>query len=81
MTGSCLLTRFFINPIPRVPQIYFDPSKGIKSNRMAGVFKSGNPQFRYDWYGIEGNVLVATKMLFAFGIDITTGKLLWKIQL
>ena len=64
-----------------VPQIYFDPSKGIKSNRMAEVFKSGNPQFRYDWYGIEGNVLVAIKMLFAFGIDITTGKLLWKIQL
>ena len=48
---------------------------------MADVFKSGNPQFRYEWYGVEGNVLVGIKMLFAFGIDINTGKLLWKVQL
>ena len=64
-----------------VPQIYFDPSKGIKRNSMADMFKSGNPQFRYEWYGVEGNVLVGIKMLFAFGIDINTGKLLWKVQL
>lgn len=64
-----------------IPQIYFDPSKGIKKNSMADVFKAGNPEFRYEWYGIEGNVLVGVKMLFAFGIDINTGKLLWKVQL
>jgi hypothetical protein len=64
-----------------VPQIYFDPSKGIKRNRMSEVFKSGNPQFSYEWFGIEGNVFVGIKMLFAFGIDVNTGKLLWKQQL
>jgi hypothetical protein len=64
-----------------VPQIYFDPSKGIKRDRMAEVFKSGNPEFGYEWYGLEGKVLVGIKMLFSFGIDINTGKLLWKEQL
>jgi hypothetical protein len=30
---------------------------------------------------MEENVLVGIKMLFAFGIDVSTGKLLWKQQL
>jgi|GEM_PF-6850307 len=64
-----------------VPQIYFDPSKGIKRNSMKEVFKAGNPEFDYEWYGVEGNVFVGVKMLFAFGIDVNTGKLLWKQQL
>ena len=64
-----------------VPQIYFDPSKAIKKGGMSNVFKSGNPDFDYESYSIEGNVLTGIKMLFAFGIDINTGKLLWKEQL
>ncbi len=87
-TSSILITRTAIKGneshpqwTTLVPQIYFDPSKGIKRNRMAEVFKSGNPQFRYEWYGVEGNVFVGIKMLFAFGIDVNTGKLLWKQQL
>ncbi|MDB5033775.1 MAG: hypothetical protein JWQ98_1016 [Chlorobi bacterium] len=65
----------------RVPNIFFDPSKGIRKNSLGDVFKSGNPHFDYEWYGVEGNVLVGIKMLFAFGIDILTGKLLWREQL
>src|SRR5205823_1420089 len=61
--------------------LYFDPSKGIKRNSMSDVFKAGNPQFRYEWYGLEGNVLVGVKMLFAFAIDDRSGKLMWKVQL
>jgi len=87
-TSSILITRVEVkddvsHPLwtTMVPQIYFDPSKGIKRNRMSEVFKSGNPQFRYEWYGVEGTVLVGIKMLFAFGIDVNTGKLLWKQQL
>ena len=87
-TSSVLITKTALkdnvsNPLwtTLVPQIYFDPSKGIKRNRMSEVFKSGNPQFSYEWYGVEGNVFVGIKMLFAFGIDVTTGKLLWKQQL
>ena len=87
-TSSILITRTMVKGetshpqwTTLVPQIYFDPSKGIKRNSMSEVFKSGNPEFRYEWYGIEGNVLVGIKMLFAFGIDVNTGKLLWKQQL
>jgi len=87
-TSSLLITKTTIGDNASVPQwtttipgIYFDPSKGIKRNASAEVFKSGNPQFRYEWYGIEGGVLVGIKMLFAFGINIKTGKLLWKQQL
>ncbi len=87
-TSSVLITRTAIahdSSFPKwttlVPQIYFNPSKGIKRNSMAEVFKSGSPEFDYEWYGVEGNVFVGIKMLFAFGIDINTGKLLWKQQL
>ncbi|MBS1910693.1 MAG: hypothetical protein JST22_01780 [Bacteroidetes bacterium] len=64
-----------------VPQIYANPSKGIKVDPLAETFKSGDPDFDYEWYGVEGNVLVGVKMLFAFALDIRTGKLLWKQQL
>ena len=87
-TGSTLISKVSIKEnkavtlwTSMIPQIYFNPSKGIKRNSMADVFKSGNPQFSYEWYGVEGNVLVGIKMLFAFGIDTNTGKLLWKQQL
>ena len=87
-TASVLISKIIIKenaPILQwttiVPHIYFDPSKGIKRDRMAEVFKSGNPQFRYEWYGVEGNMLVGIKMLFAFGIDIRTGRVVWEEQL
>lgn len=64
-----------------VPQIYFDTQKGIKKDPMSDVFKAGDPQFRFEWYGLEDNILVGIKMLFAFAIDVQTGKLLWKQQL
>jgi hypothetical protein len=64
-----------------VPKIYFDTQKGIKKDPMSGVFKAGDPQFGFEWYGIEENILVGIKMLFAFAIDAQTGKLLWKRQL
>ncbi len=64
-----------------VPHICFNPSDGIKIGPFKHAFKSGNPNFNYEWYGMEGNILVGIKMLFAFGIDVSTGKLLWKQQL
>ncbi len=64
-----------------VLQIYFDPGKRIKADPLGDVFKSGSPEFRYDWYGIEDNVLCGIKMLFAFAIDAQTGILLWQKQL
>jgi hypothetical protein len=64
-----------------VPGIYFDPSKGIAKNPMKDVFKAGKPEFDYEWYGMQGDVLSGIKMLFSFGIDTHTGKLLWKQQL
>lgn len=64
-----------------IPGIYFNPSKGIKKNPMKDVFRAGNPEFDYEWYGLQGNVLTGINMLFAFGLDTQTGKLLWKQQL
>ena len=61
-----------------VPQIYFDPAKGIKRDALGDVFRSGSPEFRYEWYATQGNILCGIKMLFAFAIDVQTGKLLWK---
>ncbi|HMC99657.1 MAG TPA: hypothetical protein VKH37_05875 [Ferruginibacter sp.] len=87
-TSSTLITKTIIKngvSSPQwttvIPDIYFEPSKGIKRNPRSEVFKSGNPKFDFEWFGIEGNVLVGIKMLFAFGIDTNTGKLLWKTQL
>jgi hypothetical protein len=64
-----------------VTGIYFNPTKGIKKNPMKEVFKAGNPKFDYQWFGLQGDVLAGINMLFAFGIDTHTGKLLWKQQL
>ncbi len=63
-----------------VPKIYFNPSDGIKKDDF-GTLKAGNPKFRYEWYGKEGNVFIGIKMLFAFALDDSTGKMLWKQQL
>lgn len=65
----------------RVSGIYFDPDKGILSNPMKDVFKFGNPEFRFEQYGLSGNMLCGIKMLFAFGIDTRNGKLMWKEKL
>lgn len=87
-TSSLLITKTIIkNGVSQpqwttsIPQIYFDPSKGIKRNPRSDVFKAGNPQFRYEWFGLEGNVLTGVRMLHAFAIDVTTGKLMWIQQL
>lgn len=75
--GSTLTTEW----TTLVPGIYFDPDKGIRSNPMTEVFKSGDPQFRFEQYALQAGVLCCVKMLFAFGLDANTGKLLWKEKL
>lgn len=87
-TSSILLTKTIIKNGVSTPQwttmipgIYFDPSKGISRNPRSDVFKAGNPQFRYEWFGLEGKILTGIRMLHAFGIDDTNGKVLWVRQL
>jgi hypothetical protein len=61
--------------------VYAEPSKAIKSGGIASVFSAGNPEFDYEWYGIEGKTLVGIRMLTAFAIDVPSGRLLWKERL
>lgn len=60
-----------------VPGIFLYPDRAIEISSFKAVFSSGNPQFRFEWYGKAGNMLVGIKMLHLFALDWQTGKLIF----
>lgn len=58
-----------------VPGIYFYISRMSGQPLLKKQVGSGDPSFQ--WYGINGNVLTGIRMLHIFGIELTTGKLMY----
>lgn len=61
--------------------IYYNYRAAIKTNPKAMVFSSGNPDYDYEWFGLTKGVLVGVRMLYMFGLDANSGKLLWKVKI
>ncbi|MFI5452275.1 hypothetical protein ACHMWN_08970 [Pedobacter sp. UC225_61] len=60
--------------------IYYNYAAALRANPKAMVFSSGNPDYDYEWFGVTNGVLVGVRMLYMFGLDTNSGKLLWKVK-
>lgn len=61
----------------RMGRYYFNPDKADAAGAFETVFSDGNPQFRFRWFAIHGDKLIAISQLQMCCIDLNTGKILW----
>jgi hypothetical protein len=61
----------------RMNRYYFNPDKADAAGAFETVFSDGNPQFRFRWFTIYGDKLIAIGQLQMCCIDLNTGKILW----
>jgi hypothetical protein len=84
-TSKILLTSLEINGetsyrekwTTRLNRYYFNPNKADAAGVFETVFSDGNPEFRFRWFEIYDDKLIAVSQLQMCCIDLKTGRMLW----
>jgi hypothetical protein len=62
----------------KLPNFYRDPQKANNKGAFETVFSDGNPNFRYQWFGIEDGKLFMISQLQLICVDVQSGKTIWE---
>ncbi len=73
LSGSQLREKWTL----RLNRYFFNPDKADAAGAFETVFSDGNPQFRFQWFEVSNDKLIAISQLQMCCIDLKTGKLLW----
>jgi hypothetical protein len=60
---------------------YFNPDKADALGAFETVMSDGNPEFRYRWFDIHDGKLIMISQLQMCAIDLSTGNIIWDIDL
>ncbi len=60
---------------------YFNPDKADALGAFETVMSEGDPEFRYRWFDTHDGKLIMISQLQMCAIDLSTGKIIWDIDL
>lgn len=61
----------------KLEDIFYDASAAKETDAFKRVFSKGDPEFGFQFFTLEDDLLVGIYMLRTFAVDVNTGKLKW----
>lgn len=65
----------------RLDEIFYNAADAKETDAFKRVYSKGDPEFTFQYFTLEDDLLVGIYMLRAFAVDVNTGRLRWSREM